>query len=96
MATPNPVGIEKKNLEAHVEICAVRYNNLEHKLIQLQERISDVNDRMDNFEKHLVDIKNAINTRDEKRSDKTITAILGIFGIILAALIGIFASNLAN
>ncbi len=96
MSTTNTVGIEKKNLEAHVEICAVRYNNLEHKLIQLQEKIGDVNDRMDNFEKHLLDIKNAISTKDEKRSDKAITAILGVFGIILAALIGIFANNLSN
>lgn len=88
-----PVGIEKKNLEAHVEICAVRYSNLENKLAQLQERMNSFDDRMDTFEKHLLDIKNAVTARDEKRSDKTLTLVMGVFGVILAALIGIFARN---
>ena len=47
--------IEKKSLEAHVEICAVRYTNLETKLANLE-------DRMDKFEQYLLDIKNAIST----------------------------------
>jgi predicted nuclease with TOPRIM domain len=45
--------IEKQNLEAHVEICAVRYANLETKLENLEERI-------DKVEEHLVDIKNVL------------------------------------
>ena len=42
--------IEKKNLEAHVEICAERYKNLETKLENLEQR-------MDGFETHLIEIK---------------------------------------
>lgn len=45
--------IEKQNLEAHVEICAVRYANLETKLENLEER-------MDKVEEHLLDIKNTL------------------------------------
>ena len=45
--------IEKQNLEAHVEICAVRYASLEAKLSHLE-------DRMDRVEEHLVDIKTAL------------------------------------
>ena len=45
--------IEKQNLEAHVEICAVRYASLEAKLSHLETR-------MDRVEEHLVDIKTAL------------------------------------
>lgn len=50
MATTN---IEKENLEAHVEICAVRYSNLESQLQNLETR-------MDKVEGYLIEIKNAI------------------------------------
>jgi chaperonin cofactor prefoldin len=42
-----PTEIEKQNLEAHVEICAVRYSNLETKLENLEHR-------MDKLEGYLV------------------------------------------
>lgn len=86
--------IEKKNLEAHVEICAERYKNLETKLGNLEGRMDDLDNRMDKFEEHLVDIKNAVTANDAKHSDKTISILMSVFGIILAALIGIFASGL--
>jgi predicted nuclease with TOPRIM domain len=86
--------IEKKNLEAHVEICAERYKNLENKLQTLDERIDNLDGRMDKFEEHLVDIKNAVTATDVKHTDKTVTILMSVFGIVLAALIGIFASGL--
>lgn len=48
-----PTEIEKKSLEAHVEICAVRYGNLDTKLENLEKR-------MDKVEEHLIDIKECI------------------------------------
>lgn len=45
--------IEKKSLEAHVEICAVRYSNLESQLQNLETR-------MDKVEGYLIEIKEAI------------------------------------
>jgi chromosome segregation ATPase len=45
--------IEKQNLEAHVEICAVRYASLEAKLSSLENR-------MDRVDEHLMDIKSAL------------------------------------
>ena len=42
------------------------------------------------------DIKNAVTNKVEKQSDRTITILLSVFGIVLTALIGIFASNLLN
>jgi len=53
--------IEKQNLEAHVEICAVRYASLEAKLNHLE-------DRMDRVEEHLVDIKTVLATTQANQS----------------------------
>jgi hypothetical protein len=36
----DPTDIEKKNLEAHVELCAERYRFLENKLNTVEEKIS--------------------------------------------------------
>lgn len=86
--------IEKKNLEAHVEICAERYKNLETKLENLEGRMDGFDERLDKVEGHLVDIKNAVSSKTEQQSDRTITILLSVFGIVLTALLGIFASGL--
>ena len=52
--------IEKTNLEAHVEICAVRYASLEAKLSNLDNRIDKVEDKLEKVESHLVEIKGAL------------------------------------
>jgi hypothetical protein len=80
-----PTEIEKENLEAHVEICAVRYSNLETKLENLEHR-------MDKLEGHLVDIKESLTSKVDGQSKQTISIIVTIFGVILAGLIG-FISN---
>ena len=72
--------IEKKNLEAHVEICAERYKNLETKLQNLDDRMDNLDERMDKFEDHLVDIKNAVTVGDEKASNRTITILVSEIG----------------
>lgn len=86
--------IEKENLEAHVEICAERYKNLETKLHNLEDKIVELDTRMDKFETHLVDIKNAVTSKDAKQSDRTISILMSVFGIVLTVLLGIFASGL--
>jgi len=86
--------IEKKNLEAHVEICAERYKNLETKLENLEGRMDNLDERMDKFEDHLVDIKNAVTAGDEKHSSRTIQILLSIFGVILAGFIGFLSRAL--
>jgi len=72
--------IEKKSLEAHVELCAERYSSLDTKLCNLEER-------MDKVEDHLVDIKNALATQDSGQY-KTLVAIgTTIIGVLITGLI---------
>ena len=52
--------IEKKSLEAHVELCAERYKNLDDKLCNLETR-------MDKVEQYLVDIKESLSNKDSSQ-----------------------------
>ena len=76
-----PAEIEKQSLEAHVEICAVRYANLETKLENLEHR-------MDKLEGYLVGIKDSLDEKLEGRGKQNVSAIISILGVILAGLIG--------
>jgi len=68
--------IEKKSLEAHVELCASRYRFLEEKLetverdiAQLYQMTSEIRDMMQNI--------------SEKRNDQIMTWGLGIMGLMI-------------
>ena len=72
--------IEKTNLEAHVELCAERYNSLEEKLTNLEVR-------MDKVETHLVDIKTALSNQDSSQYRTLITIGTTIIGVLITGLI---------
>ena len=76
-----PTEIEKQNLEAHVELCAVRYGSLENKLNNLEQR-------MDKLEIHLVDIKNSLADKVAGSDKQTISIFTTMMGVVLAGLIG--------
>ena len=76
-----PTDIEKKNLEAHVEICAVRYTNLETKLDHLEQR-------MDKMEVYLINIRDTLEGRMEDRSKSVMGWTITIMGVLLSALLG--------
>jgi prefoldin subunit 5 len=72
--------IEKKSLEAHVELCAERYSNLETKLDNLEQR-------MDTLETHIVDIKNVLSNNDSGQYKTLITIGTTIIGVLITGLI---------
>jgi hypothetical protein len=74
--------IEKKSLEAHVEICAERYSNLEFKL-------ENLDNRMDKLESHIVDIKDSLSRVGVEGNKTIITIGVSVFGIVLTALLGL-------
>lgn len=75
--------IEKKSLEAHVELCAERYENLETKLNSLESR-------MDRLESYLVEIKNSLVNAKSEASDSSgpYKTMIAIGTTMLGALIG--------
>jgi predicted nucleic acid-binding Zn-ribbon protein len=72
--------IEKKNLEAHVELCAERYAALDNKL-------SNLDDRMTKLEEHMVDIKDSIANKTGGIDKQTITIGTTILGVMFTAII---------
>lgn len=69
--------IEKKSLEAHVELCAQRYKFLESKL-------TEVDGDVKNVKSHVEQITNKLDIMSNKRSDQLIGWGIGIIGFLIA------------
>lgn len=69
--------IEKKSLEAHVELCAERYRLLETKLETLDEKIEGLSASIES-------IKTAVQAMAEKRNNQLIAWGIGIIGFLTA------------
>ena len=74
--------IEKQNLEAHVELCAERYNQLNQKLDNLDKRLTTVED-------HLVAIRDSITNKTGGIDKQLITIGTTVLGVLATAVIGL-------
>jgi hypothetical protein len=77
--------IEKKSLEAHVELCAQRYKFIEEKLENMEAKIVSVADTV-------TTVKNCIEKMSTKNNDRLIAWGVGIIGF-LTAVIGYLLVN---
>ena len=66
--------IEKKNLEAHVELCAVRYKFIE-------EKLEAVDDQLVKLATAIGDVKTMMQHMSEKRNTQLISWGLGIMAL---------------
>lgn len=80
-----PTDIEKKNLEAHVELCAERYRALETKL-------EDIDNKICALEKLAKEVHNCVHSINEKYNDRVIRWGGSII-MILLGIIGWLASH---
>jgi prefoldin subunit 5 len=69
--------IEKKSLEAHVELCAERYKMLELKLETLESNVESLKGTID-------EVHNIVQDMAAKRNDQLVTWGSGIIGMLLA------------
>lgn len=69
--------IEKKSLEAHVELCAERYN-------QLEQRFAHVDNKINSLETLLREVHDMVAKINEKHTDRLIQWGVGIIGALLA------------
>jgi hypothetical protein len=72
--------IEKKSLEAHVELCAERYN-------QLEQRFEHVEGKINHLQSLLREVHDMVQRMSEKRTDQLIGWGIGIIGALTAATI---------
>ena len=67
--------IEKKSLEAHVELCAERYRFLEEKLDTLERSVASVKSMIEHMQQSMSKLT-------EKRNDQLMNWGLGIIGLL--------------
>jgi predicted nucleic acid-binding Zn-ribbon protein len=72
--------IEKKSLEAHVELCAERYNALENRLDHVDAKITHLSDM-------IREVHDMVQRMSEKRTDQLIGWGVGLIGTLTAAVI---------
>lgn len=77
--------IEKKSLEAHVELCAERYNALEDKMVAMGANISHLCEM-------LQEVKATINNLNEKSTDRIIAWGVGIIGTLIGTIAWLLAT----
>lgn len=80
-----PTDIEKKSLEAHVELCAERYRALETQFTEVKKDICEVKDLASQT-------NSLVNQLAEKRNTQLINWGIGIIGT-LVAIIGYLLSS---
>ena len=73
-----PTDIEKKSLEAHVELCAQRYNALE-------QTIKDVKDDVSEMKDVIGEVRDIVHAMSEKRTDQLLYWGGAIIGTLVAA-----------
>lgn len=72
--------LEKKSLEAHVDLCAQRYRFLEEKITSMDEKIESVVDAVSG-------VKTTVDKMSEKNNDRLINWGVGII-VFLVGVIG--------
>ena len=70
--------IEKKSLEAHVELCAERYS-------QLELRLDNVDSKIASLEQMVSQIRDMVRDMAAKRNDQLISWGLGIISLLTAS-----------
>lgn len=75
-----PTDIEKKSLEAHVELCAERYNSLDQRLNSITSKVSAV-------ETLVKEVHDMIFLMSEKRNAQLINWGIGII-VFLGGIVG--------
>jgi dsDNA-binding SOS-regulon protein len=79
MATTN---IEKESLEAHVELCAERYD-------RMAERMENLDDRLTGVEQVLKEIKSMLTQKETETYKKMIGIGITLIGTLLTTLLGL-------
>lgn len=79
---PGSTSIEKKNLEAHVELCAERYITLQAKLDSLGSKVAAL-------ESHVLFIREALASAPGKSNKILITIGTSLFCSLIAAVVAL-------
>ena len=71
-----PFDIEKTNLEAHVDICAQRYNNLDQRMSRIESKVIDLQTAIEDSHHSMVKVVIAT-------AGTVITGVLSVLVVLL-------------
>ena len=77
-----PTDIEKESLEAHVELCAQRYDAMKNNMERMEDRLTNVETIVKQIKDMLVD-------KENKAYIKLLNLGIAVIGSLLTALLGI-------
>lgn len=77
--------IEKKSLEAHVELCAERYRALELQIVTVKQDIDDVKSVVN-------EVHTIVHDMSEKRNNQLINWGVGIIGVLVGTVAWLMAN----
>ena len=86
---PMSTDIEKKNLEAHVELCAERYESLGERYATLQTRIDGLAAKVATIETHIVFIRETLAGAAGKQNKQLITIGTAVMTVLISGIISL-------
>ena len=76
MATSPTTNLEKQSLEAHVDLCALRYGQLDERLTSLETKVDNIHEDIVNGQKSLTTV--IVSTAG--------TVVVGVISIVITIL----------
>ena len=89
MSNTIPTDIEKESLEAHVELCAQRYDAMKDKMEGMEKRLNNV-------ENLLAQIKDILAQKEQLAYRKILSIGYGILGSLVTLLLSVAVYILKN
>jgi uncharacterized protein YdcH (DUF465 family) len=85
-----PTELEKESLEAHVDLCALRYEQMDKRLEQMDEKFKKIDTRFDSLDSKIDKLEH-----DHKRGNTQImVALIGATATIIGSFIAVIVSLL--
>lgn len=81
--------IEKKSLEAHVELCAERYAALDKSYNVLYSKLEVMSSKVERLETHIMAIREAVAGSGERHSKQLITIGTAIVTVLITGVISL-------
>lgn len=79
----SPTSLERESLEAHVDLCALRYEQMDKRLSTIDERFEKLENRFDRVENKLSEIE----VENKRGNTQIIVGLIAATGTIIAAVI---------
>lgn len=79
--------VERENLDAHISICQERYRALEHRFMEVENKIDRINDTLEQIRRDLNDLRESQHTRWNTAQIALIAVLTSTIGVLLGKIV---------